>query len=120
MAYRHKIIQGLAQLIERYGGKGSDPIMKSVWWGIRGQVPSILKSLDDNDEAVAEIERKVREVLGTGEAEKLSVRDELLALFKHRNKDGSISIRIPADNELVTLFPIEPAKAEVTIEPLEE
>ena len=64
MPYKHKIIQGLADLIEAYAGKGNDPMMKAIWWGIKGQVPSILQGLDDNEEAIAEIEAKLREVLG--------------------------------------------------------
>lgn len=63
MPYRHKIIQGLAELINEYGGKGNDPIMKAVWWGIKGQVPSLLQTLDENEEAIAEIRAKLFEVL---------------------------------------------------------
>ena len=63
MPYRHKIIQGLADLINEYGGKGNDPMMKAVWWGIKGQVPSLLQTLDENDEAIAEIRAKLIEVL---------------------------------------------------------
>ena len=67
MPYRHKIIQGLADLVNTYGGKGKDPIMNAVWWGIKGQVPNLLQGLDDNEEAIAEIEAKLREVLGIEE-----------------------------------------------------
>lgn len=63
MAYKHKITQGLADLIEKYGGGGKDPMMKAVWWGIKGQIPSLLQSLDENDEAIEEIRKKLMDVL---------------------------------------------------------
>ncbi len=69
MVYRHKVVQGLANLIERYAGKGTDPMMKAVWWGIKGQVPMLLQTLDNNEEAVAEIEKKLRDMLDIEEPE---------------------------------------------------
>lgn len=67
--YKHRIVQGLDELITKYGGKGSDPFMRAVWFGIKGQVPLILSTLDNSEEAIAEIEAKLREVLGIEEAE---------------------------------------------------
>jgi len=68
--FRYRIVQGLADFIESYGGKGKDPLMRSIWFGIKGQVPVILKALDDNEEAVAEIEKKLKAVLGVEEPPK--------------------------------------------------
>lgn len=67
MAYKHRITQGLADLIEKYGGGGDDPMLKAVWWGLKGQVPLILQALDSSEEAIKEIEDKLREVLGIEE-----------------------------------------------------
>ncbi|GAH06629.1 unnamed protein product, partial [marine sediment metagenome] len=50
------MVQGLSDLIERYGGGGQDPVMKAIWWGLKGQVPMILQALDNSEEAIAEIE----------------------------------------------------------------
>lgn len=61
--YKHKIVQALASLIELYGGGGKDPMMRAVWYGIKGQVPHILQGLDDNSEIVVEIQEKVLEAL---------------------------------------------------------
>lgn len=66
MTYRHKVVQGLADLIAKYGGGGRDPLMRAVWYGIKGQVPIILQALDDSEEAVKMIEDKMREALGIG------------------------------------------------------
>lgn len=63
MAYKHKIVEGLSQLIDKYGGKSKDPMMAAIWWGIKGQIPSILQSLDENEKAIAEIRDKLMEVL---------------------------------------------------------
>lgn len=110
--YKHRVVQGISELIEKYGGGGEDPIMRSVWWGIRGQVPSFLQALDENEEAIAEIEKKLYEVLDIKEPE---------------TKELVIS---PADKSLV----VEPkpkqkrrkkaaekiAEAEAVVEPVEE
>lgn len=70
MAYKHPIVQGLAELIERYAGKGGDPFTRALWFGFRGQVPLILQALDSSEEAIAAIEKKLIETL---EAEGLTV-----------------------------------------------
>lgn len=64
MAYKHRIVEGIAQLVEEFGGKGSNPMTKALWYGIKHEIPSLLESLDEDDEAVAYIEDKVREALG--------------------------------------------------------
>ena len=61
--YKHKIVQALANLIETYGGKGSNPMVSILWASMKHEVPHILKSLDDNPEAIAEIKRKLEDVL---------------------------------------------------------
>lgn len=63
MAYKHKVVTGLAQLIEKYGGGGHDPVMRAVWYGIKSQVPMLLEALDNSEEAIKLIEDKLREVL---------------------------------------------------------
>ncbi len=63
MPYKHKVVQGLADILNEFGGGGSDPMMKAVWFGIRGQVPLILSQLDNAPDAVALIEAKMRVVL---------------------------------------------------------
>ena len=57
--YKHKIVQGLANIIEKYAGHGSSPIMKAVWMGIKGEVPGILETLDNNEEMVNELEKEM-------------------------------------------------------------
>lgn len=70
MQYKHKVVSGLAELIERYGGnKSGDPFMRAVWFGIKGQVPMLLNALDNSEEAVGMIEDKLREVLDIKEPE---------------------------------------------------
>jgi len=61
--YKHRVVQGLADLLNKYGGGGSDPIMRAVWFGMKQQIPLLLKSLDENEEAIASIERTLKEVL---------------------------------------------------------
>lgn len=63
MAYKHKIVQGIADLVEKYGGESKDPMMRAIWFGIKGQVPNILQSLDENEEAVTTLREKLIEVL---------------------------------------------------------
>ena len=64
MAYRHKIVQGLADLILKYGGgKTDNPMMAALWWGLKGQIPIILHTLDSSEELVEEIRGKLIEVL---------------------------------------------------------
>jgi len=75
MPYRHKVVEGLAQLIDKYGGKGGDPFMRAIWAGIKSQVPSLLKSLDESKEAVELIEKKMREALGIKEGPIIQVID---------------------------------------------
>ncbi len=64
MVYKHRIVQGLADLIDTYAGKGDNPMMAAIWYGIKGQVPAILQALDSNEEAIAEIEKQLRKALG--------------------------------------------------------
>ncbi len=61
--YKHRVVQGLADIINQFGGGGDDLMMKAIWMGIRGQVPLILQQLDNAPDAVALIEAKMREVL---------------------------------------------------------
>ena len=61
--YRHKIVQALSDLIMNFAGKGKDPIMRAVWYGIKGQVPSILQILDDNEEAIEFLRAKMLDAL---------------------------------------------------------
>ena len=61
--YKHRVVQGLADLIGKYGGKSSFTPLGFLWSSIKREVPSILRTLDENEEAVAEIERKIKEVL---------------------------------------------------------
>ena len=61
--FRHKVVQGLADLIEKYGGKSDNFMINAFWMGFKGQVPMLLQTLDSNEEAVAEIEKKLREML---------------------------------------------------------
>lgn len=116
--YRHKVVQGLADLIAKYGGGGKDPMMRAVWFGVKGQIPSLLQTLDNSEEAIKEIEDKLKEVLDIKDAR--GMEEELVSLFKRRNKDGSISLRIPANSKLSSLFPISAAEVEVVIEPAAE
>jgi len=63
MPYKHRVVEGLAQLIDRYGGGGESPIMRAVWFGLKHEVPLILQALDSSEEAIRMIEDKLREVL---------------------------------------------------------
>lgn len=71
--YRHEIVSGLAKLIDNYGGKvKGHPIFGALWLGFKGQIPGMLLSLDENDEACEQIRKEVMEALGlyeVGEAE---------------------------------------------------
>ncbi len=67
MIYRHKIVQGLADLIEKYGGGGKDPMMRAIWYGVKGQIPTLLQTLDASESAVSEIRSKLMEVLDVEE-----------------------------------------------------
>lgn len=62
--YKHRIVQALHDLVENFAGKGSDPMIKALWLGLKPQVPFILNTLDNNEELIAIIEAKVREALG--------------------------------------------------------
>jgi len=125
MVYKHRVTQALADFINRYGGGGKDTFMRAVWYGIKGQVPLILQALDSNEEAIAEIEKQLRKALGIElepmvTEERKGIKEELVGYFRRRSrKDGSISIRIPADSKLSALFPIEAAEVEAIIEPEE-
>lgn len=101
MAYKHRVVQGLAELIERYGGRGQDPIMNAVWWGIKSQVPSLLKNLDESEEAVELIERKMREALGIQEEQQAAEVIEGLVIEAEQE---------PADTLAVEPEPIEEIK----------
>lgn len=112
--YKHRIVQGLSDLLSQYGGKSDDIMIRSLWFGIRSQVPSLLQTLDDNEEAIAEIEKKMKEILDIKpeplqlEPEPDTTREDLIALYRRRNKDGTITIRVPADSKLSALFPFQP------------
>lgn len=109
MAYRHKIVQGLADLIEAYGGKGLDPVMSAIWIGVRGQISHVLNTLDSNDAAVEQIRRKLLEVL---EIEKEPQRDV------ERTMD--MSVAPPPELVESTIGGVEPAsEVEIAIEPIE-
>lgn len=77
MAYKHRVVQGLADLIAKYGVGGKDPMMRAVWFGIKGQVPMLLEALDNNEEAIATIEEKLKEVLDIKEPEPIPARPEV-------------------------------------------
>jgi len=61
--YKHKLVQGLDLIINKYAGRTNDPIMKAIWFGIKGQVPVILKTIDDNPGLVEEMRQAILEYL---------------------------------------------------------
>ena len=63
MVYKHHMVKVIANLIERYGGGGRDPIMRAVWFGIKGQVPEILRTLDNNEKLIEELRGNIMEAL---------------------------------------------------------
>lgn len=116
--YRHKIVQGLSQLIEKYGGKSKDPLMASIWWGIKGQIPSILQSLDENEKAIAEIRDKLMEVLDL----KPQITEVSLEEEEAKEQAGEFA---PVAEMEIAVEPAEEeappvAEAEVTLEPVKE
>ena len=59
--YHHKLVQGLEEIINKYAGHAHDPILKAIWFGIKGQVPVILATVDNNPELVEEMRRTILE-----------------------------------------------------------
>lgn len=93
--YRHRVVEGLSQLISRYGSGGKDPMMRAVWYGIKGQIPSFLASLDSNEEAIAEIHQSIMEAL------------DIEAPLGYRWDIQGVSIRLVPEIEEVSIVPIE-------------
>jgi len=110
MAYKHRVVQGLHELIEKYGGGGHDPFMKAVWFGIKGQVPLILSTIDNSEEAIAEIEKKLREVLGIEEP----LKEEPVVKLA----EESVALQIKPKKAKKKAKPV--AEVEVTVEPTTE
>lgn len=121
MAYKHKVVQGLADLITKYGGGGSDPIMRSVWWGIKSQVPMLLEALDNSEEAIKLIEDKLREVLDVEEPEPVSLTRQ--AATREEPKPKPVTRKKPTKRvkkvKPAVLEEKPVAEAEVTVEPEE-
>lgn len=63
--YRHKLVQGLYELLQEYiqGKGGGNLLFSALMFGIRGELPHILKSLDENPEMVKMIREKLEKVL---------------------------------------------------------
>ena len=105
--YRHKVVQGLAALIEKYGSGGKDPIMAAVWFGIKGQVPSFLASLDDNEQAVAEIHQSIMEAL------------DIKAPPGYKWDIQGVSIKLVPDVKEVVIVPAEESLA-IEVKPVKK
>lgn len=125
--YNHKIVQGLADLIEKYGGGGKDPMMRAVWYGVKGQIPTLLQTLDANESAVSEIRSKLMEVLEVEEYIEKEVAERIAALLTGKDKYSATPVEPVTKEEIKKAIKPKKAKkqkpaaeAEITIEPLEE
>lgn len=72
MVYKHKIVNSLARLIDRHAESGIAGvgkryslgfIIKPFWSTFKNQIPGMLKNLDNNEEAIAEIHWSIMEEL---------------------------------------------------------
>ena len=124
MPYKNKIVTALDELVKTYGGDIKDPMFKILWMSIRGQVPTTLAALDNNPEAIAKIEAKVKEIF---ELDKLP--DELVAELNaavKRHKNGTITIKLPDETwkkvlpQYFTKVPIGAASATIELSPLDD
>lgn len=126
MAYRHRVVSGLAELLDKYGGGGKDPIMRGLWIAIKWEIPHILQQLDDSEEAIALIESKLREVLDIPPVEKYpEVVAEAQApipieKIKEAVKKAPPKRKRRTTDELVEAMEEPVAEVEATIEPAEE
>lgn len=126
--YKHKIVQVLAALydehkdtmIESIGKEASkDFTMKAIWMGVKRQAPAFIQSkiegalqlLDNNDEAVVDIEAKLREMLDIKESTVAVVEAEP-RIAKSPKKKIKLSKVLTREEHI--------AEAKVTLEPLEE
>lgn len=82
--FKHRIVQALYELIEEWGnakvGITLDPRMmmfKALWMALRAELPSMLKSLDENEEACALIREKIKKVLEDEEIEQYVVKEDI-------------------------------------------
>ena len=115
--YDHKIVQGLADLIEKYGGGGKDPMMRAIWYGVKGQIPTLLQTLDASESAVSEIRSKLMEVLEVEEYIEKEVEARIEARLKVVLSDVDVPI-VPKKVKKVKAKPA--AETEVTVEPVPE
>lgn len=118
--YKHSVVQGLYDLIAKYGGGGRDPLMRAVWMGIKSQVPMLLEALDNSEEAIKLIEDKLREVLDVKEPEQISLTRQVATREEPKPKRiAFIGKKTPGKRRRrVVEKPV--AEAEVTVEPEEE
>lgn len=64
--FKHQLVTALYNLLQEFfeAKGGSNPMMAALMFGIRGELPSILRSLDENPEAVEMIKEKLERVVG--------------------------------------------------------
>ena len=122
--YQHKIVTALAELVKTYGGDIKDPMFKILWMSIRGQVPTTLAALDNNPEAIAKIEAKVKEIFELDKLPEELVAELNVAIKRHKN--GTITIKLPEETwqrilpQYFTEVPIGAASATLELSPLDE
>ena len=64
MAYKHKFTQKLEDTLrEMLGGGTANPLFKILWLSIKGEIPGMLKGLDENEEAIAALKEKFKHLL---------------------------------------------------------
>ena len=57
--FKHKFVQGLYDLLsQEFGGTRGNPLLKILFSAVLPDLPTLLKSLDDNDIAVEALREK--------------------------------------------------------------
>ena len=64
--FRHELVYELWSLINDWvKPSGRNPLLAAVWMGLKGSLPDLFKSLDENDEIVEEIRARLAKVVGS-------------------------------------------------------
>lgn len=141
MAYKHKLVQAMADLYNKHKDKmiesigeaaSKDFTMRAIWMGVKRQAPGYiqgrvteaLQALDENEEAVAEIQDKLMEVLDLKPqitevdlTEEEEIHNELLDAAWESEEKADLAEMAEQSGEEETP-PV--ASAEVVLEPAEE
>lgn len=75
--FKHPLVSALYELLQEYmKGKSGNFMWDALLFGVRGELPSLLKTLDEKPEAVKMIREKLERVLMAGQDIEVKVEED--------------------------------------------